>query len=283
MALSKIFLFVKDEIDTIQAWIVHHSKIVGINNLFIIDNGSTDGTLQIIKRYPEINLFYCDDFNQKEKKLNELMTLEKETADLLIPLDGDEFLSVKKNSDYILQPQEVKEYFNKKLDEWLKSNSGILSISEYLLSFPRNEKQNKIDEIDLFYSQNENSYAYFKQFSKIFFLAKDFLSTDGGNHNGKTLSGNNGKETTELVIFHLWNLGWEKLYQKEIKSCIARGYDVENESELEKLMDLKAKSWHKIMNVLHYKRGTLQNYWQDELDKSVTINEFRNYMKTLVV
>ena len=44
----KLFTMVKDEVDIIEYWIMYHGKLFGYENLFIVDNMSTDGTFEKI-------------------------------------------------------------------------------------------------------------------------------------------------------------------------------------------------------------------------------------------
>ena len=46
----KLFTMVKDEDDIIDIWIKYHGWLFGYNNLYIVDNFSTDNTYNIIKK-----------------------------------------------------------------------------------------------------------------------------------------------------------------------------------------------------------------------------------------
>ena len=42
---------VKDEADITDHWINYHGNIFGYNNIFIVDNMSSDGTYELCLRY----------------------------------------------------------------------------------------------------------------------------------------------------------------------------------------------------------------------------------------
>lgn len=104
---------IKDEADIIEAFIRHNETV--IDTFFILDNGSTDNTLVIIRHLinegKKIVLWNDSDteYNQMQKT-NELfrrVLREYPKADFIIPLDADEFLvsdcdkSIKDVFDYL--------------------------------------------------------------------------------------------------------------------------------------------------------------------------------------
>ena len=90
---------VKNEEDIIESFIRYNMKV--LDQIFLVDNGSTDGTLNIIKSMIHegfaINLTQkTGEFDQIEI-MNELLStvIDGEyitLADFIIPLDADEFL-----------------------------------------------------------------------------------------------------------------------------------------------------------------------------------------------
>lgn len=90
---------VKNEEDIIESFIRYNMKI--LDQLFIVDNGSTDGTLDIINSminegFPVTLTHRIGEFNQIEI-MNELLSnvlygKHATISDFIIPLDADEFL-----------------------------------------------------------------------------------------------------------------------------------------------------------------------------------------------
>jgi glycosyltransferase involved in cell wall biosynthesis len=91
MKKINIILFIKNEEELIESFIQYHQKIV--DKITIIDNGSTDSTLNIITKYlnNNINLIIDNsDFNNKGKICTKI--IKESEQDIIIPLDADEFL-----------------------------------------------------------------------------------------------------------------------------------------------------------------------------------------------
>lgn len=109
--MIKIFSFVKDEGDKIQDWLNYHSQIVGIENIFIIDHMSTDGTYEILQKYKGLNLIRSNvPFHKKSEVLSTLMKLH---SGFLIPLDADEFLCYKNSNDILCESTLIKNYISR--------------------------------------------------------------------------------------------------------------------------------------------------------------------------
>ena len=83
---------VKDEDDIIREWIEYHGSLFSYENLYIIDNFSSDNTFEICKEYLDkgINLERRDDYKSKGYYMMEIMQNTK--CDFFIPIDIDEFI-----------------------------------------------------------------------------------------------------------------------------------------------------------------------------------------------
>ena len=59
---------VKNEVDIIEYWIKYHGKMVGYENLYIVDNMSNDGTFEVIEFYKNhgVHVYREKDYKQKE-------------------------------------------------------------------------------------------------------------------------------------------------------------------------------------------------------------------------
>jgi len=96
---AKVFCQVKNEEDIIGDWVDYHAWVFGEENLFVIDDGSSDRTSSILRsRLPERQLIVLplrQNANWEELKmenLNALLERERSGCDFLIPLDADEFV-----------------------------------------------------------------------------------------------------------------------------------------------------------------------------------------------
>ena len=88
--MIKIFTMVKDEVDIVYDWLVYHSTIFGNDNIYVIDNYSTDGTYEILeKNIPSANLFREKDYTKKGLLMTKLINTYAQNMIAYYPLDGD--------------------------------------------------------------------------------------------------------------------------------------------------------------------------------------------------
>ena len=103
---KKIFsiTMVKNESDIIESFVRYNINI--FNGMIILDNGSTDGTLKILKLLESEGLpLYIfededkefDQYNARNKLL--LISVNRYEADIVVPLDADEFLILTNNGN----------------------------------------------------------------------------------------------------------------------------------------------------------------------------------------
>ena len=91
--MTKLFTMVKDEDDIIEEWIVYHGNLFGFENLYIIDNMSSDKTLEkILKFYRRVHIFRKENYNQKGMYMRQLIDQSCRPGEIAIPLDIDEFI-----------------------------------------------------------------------------------------------------------------------------------------------------------------------------------------------
>jgi hypothetical protein len=109
---------VKNEMDIIESFIRYNLNIV--DGMIILDNFSTDNTLTIIKKLKEEGLavFYIEDDDSnysQDKKMTNLLNIavDKFDADIILPLDVDEFITSKYNGNprKILEKLESPNYY----------------------------------------------------------------------------------------------------------------------------------------------------------------------------
>lgn len=159
-----LFCFIKDEIDFIKDFIEHHLKI--FDEITIVDNGSTDGTLEAIKYYSNNNnikiIIDHSDFVKKADICTNLM--KNSDCDLLVPLDADEKMIYDDNKIRSL-------------------NSNI--IRSYLQKINITGEKFKVKNIYEYHPDNDGWYGLAGH-TKIIFPKKTFMYTDSGFHRGRT-------------------------------------------------------------------------------------------------
>ncbi len=92
----KLFCMQKDEEDILHEWIIYHSYLFGITNIYLIDNGSDEESLQILDYYKKLGLNVYDrpEYSRKGEYICELIKEQEEFCDIAIPLDIDEFIGI---------------------------------------------------------------------------------------------------------------------------------------------------------------------------------------------
>lgn len=207
----RFFTYVKNEITFIERWLNHHSSISKWFLLHVVDNGSTDGTLELLQKYKKqngINIYHHDNYAAKGVYLSSLMKRYQNQDSILIPIDGDEFLSLVENENINTDPVCIREYLQS-----LPRNGNMYRTYGTLFSTPHK-------------SYNENPFKDITKWkwkwntersSKKFYYSKTFKSTDHGNHNGISTSKN--YTSTNITYLHYHDIGRDH-YQKKCEQDI---------------------------------------------------------------
>lgn len=182
----------KNENNLLKKWIRYHSYLVGVENLFVYDNGSDSKQVkETLAQYNNIGLNVISDKNTKQDFENKgrifkekIQELQKERKyDFFIPLDCDEFLGT------------VDSEGNLSCDK----GSLMNTLSECRID-------NKLLLIDAqFYNSSISNLWFNRQpFRKCFFYKDTILELDLGFHWGKIIK---SKEElrTRLVHIHFHN------------------------------------------------------------------------------
>lgn len=178
----------KDETLLLRPWLAYYGAMFGHENLFVIDNGSADERVcATLAEYERLGVSVDRtrpsrmDYENKGVVIAEtLRTLQAlGVYDFLLPLDCDEFLSLRKPGRYSFDPGEIDRYLMTLLGE-----PRVLRIPFQFANHPL--------QADI--------YHHFS-LSKVFFAGGAFESIDHCNQVGQSIYGG-GHVDTELVQFH---------------------------------------------------------------------------------
>ena len=200
-----IFCMVKNSDDIIEEWIQWHSTLVGINNIYIINNNSVDNTFDILKTYVKngLNLYtFKNKFEYKWLTLTQIMNDNKDKYDLLIPLDSDEFIILEKNNIPCSNINDIIKYIKS-----LPINGHPYKFTKEYFYIIKNEKFN-IKDINTFIKMDRT----FNR--KTFYLSQNFGTTDLGSHSGFSLNKFIDYNNTKLALAHFEIRSFKQLYNK---------------------------------------------------------------------
>ncbi|WJI08600.1 glycosyltransferase family 2 protein [Methanobacterium sp. CWC-01] len=122
---------VKNEVDIIESYVRYNLNIV--DGMVILDNGSTDNTLKILKELQNegLALYILEDTDRKYEqaiKMNQLLlkAVNEFNADVVVPLDADEFLMSSEggNPRKILENIEPNTYYLAKWKSYVPMFDG---------------------------------------------------------------------------------------------------------------------------------------------------------------
>jgi hypothetical protein len=107
----KLFTMVKNEDDIVEYWIQYHGEMFGYNNLYIVDNESTDGTYEKIQKYSKygVHISREHDYSRKGEIMTELMN-DTSSYDIAFPLDIDEFVIYYDKETNTVSPEKTLPY-----------------------------------------------------------------------------------------------------------------------------------------------------------------------------
>ena len=205
--------------DILSQWIEYHSRIVGYNNLSVVDHMSTDGSYDILKDYAKKGVSisrYNGQYTNKGKVLTGLIKKDRNDCDIAVPMDTDEFLVIRRpnatDNSVISDPLEVRTELERvlALDTELylttEKNKPICNakIGRYQFGFiynlankvlyPKPEELKYFEKIDFTKPTNE--------LCKSFFRTKHFISTDLGNHYGQIRTGFKSTILASIGLLH---------------------------------------------------------------------------------
>jgi hypothetical protein len=258
-AIAKVFTVTKDEYDLIEDFINYHSYLFGVNNVYIIDNGST---------HPKVLDVY-DNFISKGgtvyKHLDytntgqgvaftNFMNIHKNECKYLFGIDTDEFICLNNVDNYnSCDRNAIIEYLEK-----IPDDITMLQISKYLASVVDIENENYINNkieypcrnINYFIMQTACASLYFKWF----FKGNTFKSTGVGCHTGTTL--NEKKNLSEINYYHFTSTGTRRSFERAYNVIIGYHHINHNNTLKEKINILKTNNsmfgGHRVKMCLYY-------------------------------
>ena len=207
----KIILFQKDEHELLPDWIRYHAWLFGRDSIHIIDHKSDNKTMDIIKDNGIKYNIYEGHFGDKYKELTRVMKNFKKKYDILIPIDSDEFVAYSENKVLDINREKIQDKINR------LPNDFRYKFSEWRAVDYKEKYEDDLIDMNKFHLCNQGKH------SKTFFPAKQFMSTDQGNHLGSISSSENKWIDSGLCMIHFHTRGYLKYKEKMIRGKKAYG------------------------------------------------------------
>ena len=217
--MLRIFSFIRNEQDVINDWLLHHANIVGPHNVYIIDNGSTDNTHHILKKWNNrgVNVFLNkSSFKNKHKIITDKIKQHCDDC-FVLPLDCDEFVVTYRDRRVGVDSDQILNEFNR-----LPVKDGYRYKLNQLDVVPSNEPTD-ITELSLFKNITADI-SWKNRYAKTFYHSNWFVSTDQGNHHGK-VKGSGDNLWTNLALLHYNIRSYDHFVEKTVKGACAYGHD----------------------------------------------------------
>jgi hypothetical protein len=210
--MIKIFTMVKDEVDIVEDWIIYHASIFGYDNIYVIDNYSTDGTYEILQKFsPSINLYREHDYKKKGEYMTNLINTYANNM-IAFPIDIDEFI-VYYDKTISVEKDFIKSYLNNLPKARIYKANYIQS----LITKKDGYQRATTDANEGYYSTNYGN------------LAKSFVNTN--YHKGIFDHGNhmpcNDYFLTKICLIHFHNRNLEQMKKKILNNVL--GFNHKND------------------------------------------------------
>jgi len=234
----KYYLDKYPEVDIIREWILYHGYLFGYNNLFIVDNYSTDGTFEAINNFKHlgINIIREIDYKKKGIVITHLIKTYCKN-EIAYPLDIDEFIV----------------YYNKDTNSISVDKDIIINYINTLPTYSVYKTNYIISKItnevgyDMPIEQTYcGQYSDYGKIAKSFFYSKLFKGEiDHGNHYCC-----DDYYLTSLCLIHYHHRSLNQLKKKIYNNVAGFGYDINNINQLKQLAEKGCNGIHHVHNII---------------------------------
>ena len=231
--MIKLFTMVKDEVDIVEDWILYHGNLFGFDNLYIVDNMSTDGTYEVILNYIKkgVKLSRHPNYLEKGNIMKQLITNNKSI--IAFPLDIDEFIVYYDKHNNRISTDSIIPYLHNLIQSNNNNNNSMimnmhttaLYKCDYIHSKITNASKHGYKRATL--ESKWGGYDHNRE--KI--MAKSFFDTrywngeiDHGNHCNYT----NHFSMSNICLVHYHSRNYEQHKKKVINNVSGLGYDANN-------------------------------------------------------
>ena len=242
---------VKDESDIVVDWVFYHGTIFGFNNLYIIDNYSTDGTFEkLLKLKPMgIHLSRKSDYRKKGEYMTWYYYKCCAPEDIAYPIDIDEFIVYyDKNTNNISTDKHTILNYLHNLPK------SVIYKTNYINATPNQEAPNGFSRAPT--DCNRGLYDNYNNHAKSFMKKKFYNGPiDHGNHIPIK-----NYYMTDLCLVHFHARNMEQYKKKVYNNVKGFNYPADNLANLHELLkrDPGCPGHHHVKNQINILENTLQ-------------------------
>lgn len=228
-----IFSFVKNECDFIKRFLDHNLLIA--DELTVIDNGSTDGTLDLLKGYGDQIRLIEDRSRFGQKGPICLKWMLESDADIVMPLDADELAVFDNGEKPDGDPKKAREY----------------------LRYLAVKKNDRFRVRKIYLKSPEEGWWQVGDGNKSFFARQGLVGMDCGFHRGRMESNKNpiASRISHLHYHFRSKEAWEKSIEQKLRARLGRRWN-----DLDVLRAYRGPSYHCAFEFMRYK---ITGIWHD--------------------
>jgi len=270
--MIKLITMVKDEIDIVEDWIIYHGNIFGFNNIYVIDNYSTDGTYEVLLKFASlINVSREKNYCSKGIYMRSYIDKYCSKEEFGYPLDIDEFIVYYDyNTHKISIDKQIILNYLKNLPDYKIYKTA------YIMSLYTNE--DVVDYSDGFMRATiESKYGYICDFNP---MTKSFIKKklyDGPIDMGNHLSSNDYYKTN-LCLIHFHSRNLDQMKKKILNNILGLGYSNDLKFLIEKEKNKHSKGIHHIRSQIAVLQNQYNLYIYDKVQTNIDLSIFNKYI-----
>lgn len=224
-ALVKIFCVMRDEYDLLEDFCSHYSRLVGAENIILLDHRSSrPDVLESYRSWQEKGVTVVPvasyQGNGQGAAFTAIMRQHAFTAEWLVPVDADMFLCVRTDESFDLSREAWEQFFQNQ-----DPSTTILQLQGEWSNVVHPEDPS-FDVMADRYPRPARDGTHFRfddRVTKQIYRAKTFVSTENGNHSGRSDPPEPPVTAAPLCYFHFHETGYAR--QVERSALVCDGYD----------------------------------------------------------
>jgi hypothetical protein len=243
MARVACTVMLKDEVTLTEPFLRYHAALFGAENLYVFDNGTSEpdvlkvlGDFERKGGHVDHSFTTAEDFRRKGDIVGGLVKrLDADgNYDLYILLDCDEFVALRTDDGYTVEPDAIHRYLDS-----LVGGHRIIKVDTNLSNIPGSPGTFQVAE-----------------YSKTIWPRGVMGVTDHGYHSGWSRNGSTDVVACNIVYIHFHYRPFDEVV-RFARQKLSAEVPPEDLEDTERLRNFKGRGWHLVAYVL----GDEENYY----------------------